>query len=34
MTSIITNAAAIGALSILRNIDTNLETTQERISSG
>lgn len=34
MTSIMTNAAAMAALQTLRSIDTNLETTQNRISSG
>ncbi|MDH4440381.1 MAG: flagellin [Rhizobium sp.] len=34
MTSIMTNAAAMAALQTLRSIDTNLETTQRRVSSG
>ncbi|CAH0339495.1 flagellin [Rhizobium sp. CECT 9324] len=34
MTSIMTNAAAMAALQTLRSIDTNLETTQSRVSSG
>ncbi|MCD2179027.1 flagellin N-terminal helical domain-containing protein [Rhizobium sp. C1] len=34
MTSIMTNAAAMAALQTLRTIDTNLETTQNKISSG
>ena len=34
MTSIITNTAAIAALSTLRSINTDMETTQSRISSG
>lgn len=34
MSSILTNAAALGALSTLRSIDTNLSQTQSRISSG
>ncbi|NML74874.1 flagellin [Rhizobium sp. S-51] len=34
MTSIMTNAAAMAALQTLRTIDTNLETTQRRVSSG
>lgn len=34
MTSILTNVAAMSALSILRDIDTDMETTQNRISSG
>ncbi|MGF9562850.1 flagellin [Neorhizobium sp. JUb45] len=34
MTSIITNTSAIAALSTLRSINTDMETTQSRISSG
>lgn len=34
MTSIMTNAAAMAALQTLRQIDTNLEMTQRRVSSG
>ena len=34
MTSILTNSAAMAALQTLRSIDTNLETTQARVSSG
>ena len=34
MTSIMTNAAAIAALSTLRSINSDMETTQNRISSG
>ncbi len=34
MTSILTNTAAIAALSTLRSINTDMETTQSRISSG
>jgi flagellin len=34
MTSILTNASAMAALSTLRSIDSNMETTQGRISSG
>ncbi|MDO9418243.1 flagellin N-terminal helical domain-containing protein [Pararhizobium sp.] len=34
MTSIMTNAAAMAALQTLRAINTNMETTQSRISSG
>ena len=34
MTSIMTNAAAMAALQTLRSIDSNLETTQRRVSSG
>ena len=34
MTSILTNNAALSALSILRSIDSNMESTQEHISSG
>ncbi|MDO1581025.1 flagellin [Rhizobium oryzicola] len=34
MTSILTNTAAIAALSTLRSISDNMETTQNRISSG
>ncbi len=34
MTSIMTNAAAMAALQTLRTIDGNLETTQNKISSG
>ncbi|MCL6705504.1 hypothetical protein M8R20_00685 [Pseudomonas sp. R2.Fl] len=34
MTSILTNAAAMAALQTLRSIDSNLETTQRRVSSG
>lgn len=34
MTSIMTNAAAMAALQTLRSIDTNLEMTQRRVSSG
>lgn len=34
MTSILTNAAAMAALQTLRSIDTNLDTTQRRVSSG
>ncbi len=34
MTSIITNSGAMAALSVLRNIDSSMETTQGRISSG
>ena len=34
MTSILTNSAAMAALQTLRSIDTKLETTQARVSSG
>ncbi|WP_104664995.1 flagellin N-terminal helical domain-containing protein [Ensifer adhaerens] len=34
MTSIITNSSAMGALATLRSINSSMETTQERISSG
>jgi len=34
MTSILTNVAAMAALSTLRSIDTNMEDTQARVSSG
>jgi flagellin len=34
MTSILTNSAAMAALQTLRSIDTGLETTQARVSSG
>jgi flagellin len=34
MTSILTNSAAMAALQTLRSIDTSLETTQARVSSG
>lgn len=34
MTSIMTNAAAMAALQTLRDINSNMETTQQRISSG
>ncbi|MBB4953955.1 flagellin [Agrobacterium vitis] len=34
MTSIMTNSAAMAALQTLRTIDTNMQTTQARISSG
>jgi flagellin len=34
MTSILTNSAAMGALSTLRSINASMETTQERISTG
>ncbi len=34
MTSIMTNSAAMAALQTLRSINTNMETTQSRISSG
>jgi flagellin len=34
MTSIMTNTAAMAALQTLRSIDTNMQTTQARISSG
>lgn len=34
MTSILTNSAAMAALQTLRAIDTNLQTTQARVSSG
>ncbi|MBB4064125.1 flagellin N-terminal helical domain-containing protein [Gellertiella hungarica] len=34
MTSILTNTAALAALSTLRTIDNNMDTTQQRISSG
>ncbi|MGN7731732.1 flagellin N-terminal helical domain-containing protein, partial [Ensifer sp. 22564] len=34
MTSIMTNSAAMGALATLRSINSDMETTQDRISSG
>jgi flagellin len=34
MTSILTNSSAMGALATLRSINSSMETTQERISSG
>lgn len=34
MTSIVTNASAASALTVLRGVNNNLETTQERISTG
>lgn len=34
MTSILTNSAAMAALQTLRSIDTNMQTTQARVSSG
>ncbi|OCP05262.1 flagellin [Ensifer sp. LC14] len=34
MTSILTNSAAMGALATLRSINSSMETTQERISTG
>ncbi|MHB0953301.1 MAG: flagellin N-terminal helical domain-containing protein, partial [Allorhizobium sp.] len=34
MTSIMTNTAAIAALDTLRSINSDLETTQSRVSSG
>jgi flagellin-like hook-associated protein FlgL len=34
MTSLLTNSSAMAALSTLRNINTDMETTQSRISSG
>lgn len=34
MTSILTNVAAMSALQTLRSIGQNMETTQDRVSSG